>query len=391
MKNRLKLFIPGPVDPFDDTLDALSRPMRSPFFGDAYWRDIYWETLDLLKQVFQTKNDIILMTGPGSGVIEAGLASLFTRGEKVALVLNGFFAQRLKVIMQTYGYQVIQIESELGTAIDVDSVRQALGEHPDIAGLAVVASETSTGVKNPTQALAELARQYNVPIFVDAVSAMGGFSLPVDEWGLDIVCTSSNKALEMSPGLGMISISKRAWELIDARKDDGNRGWYYNLSNWKPMVGNRERSFLTTPAVSLVMGLHATLKHIIETETLAGHWARIAWAQRVARAGLRNLGFEMLVRDADASPTVTTFIIRDDMESSQELQSYLVEKHDFLFSTAFGPLSERVLRFAHMGKASTKDYLLPCLMGVEEFVRVVKGVAVPVGASLVGLTETIGD
>ena len=387
MKNRLKLFIPGPVDPLDETLNALSRPMRSPFFGDAGWQDMYWETLDLLKQVFQTENDIILMAGPGSGAIEAGLASLFTHGEKVALVLNGTFAQRLRVIMEAYGYQVIAIESALGTAVDVGAVQQAFADHPDMAGLAVVANETSTGVRNPTQALADLARRHNVPIFVDAVSAMGGYSLPVDDWALDIVCTSSNKALEMSPGLGMISVSQQAWQIIEAKKDDGNRGWYHNLSSWKPLLGNRERPFLTTPAVSLVVGLHTALKQILEDETLPGHWARMAWAQQVTRAGLRNLGFEMLVRDEDASPTVTTFVIREDMASSQALQRYMAEQQGFLLSTSIGPLSERVLRFGHMGKASTREYLLPCLMGIEEFVRSVQGVDVPVGASLVGLSE----
>ena len=385
MKKHLKLFIPGPVDLWDETLEALSRPALSPFFGNEDWLDIFHETIDMLKQVYQTQNDIILMTAPGSGALETGIASLFCRGEKVILLNNGAFSNRLLEIMKAYRLQVICVEEEWGQAGDVGNIQAAFESHPDVAGLAVVANETSTGVRNPVQPLAELAHRYDVPILVDAVSAMGGYSLPVDAWGLDLVCTSSNKALEMSPGLGIASVSERAWRIVEAKKECGNRGWYYNLSTWKDYQAQRGRPYPTTPAVGLIQGLHANLKRILEHETLAGHWARIAWAQQVARAGLRNLGFKMLVRDEDASPTITTFCIRDDMANAQELSGYLAEKHSILLAAAFGPFDDKVMRFGHMGRASSADYLIPCLLGIENFVRAVKGVDISAGASLIGL------
>ncbi|MEZ4618700.1 MAG: hypothetical protein R2867_24745 [Caldilineaceae bacterium] len=122
---------------------------------------------------------------------------------------------------------------------------------------------------------------------------------------MDILCTSSNKALETPPGLGFVSVSERAWDVIDRKAAAGGRGWYYNLSNWK---GYREqgRYAPTTMATTMIHGACASLKRIVEVETLEGHWARYAWAQKAVRQGLRNIGFDMLAPDSVASFTVTT-------------------------------------------------------------------------------------
>src|SRR5262249_47489674 len=116
-------------------------------------------------------------------------------------------------------------------------------------------------------------------------------------------------------------------------------------------------------------------------------WARYAWAQRVTRAGLRNLGFELLVPAASASYTITTVCKRDDMENEQELRNFLAEKHGFFVSGAGGALAGKVFRIGHMGKASTPEYLFPFLLGIEDYVRHIKEVDIPAGASLVGLKE----
>lgn len=385
MTKHKKLMVPGPVDVWDETLEAMALPVRSN--TGAEWQALYQETIDLLSQVFQTQNQIIIMTGPGSGALEAGLASLFAGGEKIVVAHNGHFSSRLIEIMRAYRFQVIPVEDEWGQAADLNKMHQTLKQHPDIAGMAVVANETSTGVRNPVQALSRLAHEHDVPILVDAVSAMGGYDLPVDEWGLDIVCTSTNKALEAPPGLGIMSVSERAWELIEAKKEKGWRGWYHNLSTWK-RYATRQAYFPypTTVATATLVALRASLKRIIEVETLEGHWARYVWARDIVRTGLRQIGFKMLAPDDVASPTVTAVLKRTDMKNSFELRDYMAEKHGFQLATAIGPLADKAIRLGHMGQASSKDYLLPCLLGIEDFVRQRKGVEVPPGASLIGLT-----
>ena len=387
MKQHKKLMLPGPVDVFAETLEALSQQVPTNFTPD--WSPIYWETIDFLQQIFQTKNDIAILTAPGSGAIEAGVASLFMQGEKVAMVANGPFANRAIEIMQHFGVEVIQVAEEWGKAADVGKMRAVLAAHPNLAGIGVVANETGCGVRNPVQELAELAHQHNLPIFVDAVSGMGGYDLPVDAWGLDVVCTSSNKALEMTPGLGILCVGPRAWELIDAKKARANRGWYYNLSTWKHYRDQRPGlpPSPTTMATGMILGLHASLKRIVQGETLQGHWARYAWAQKVVRKGLSNLGFPMLTSDEDASWTVTAVCKRADMEHEQEVRDYLSAKHGFTVSGTWGELTGKAFRVSHMGLASTPEYLIPFLLGVEDFVRTVKEEEVPVGASLIGLQE----
>ena len=362
-------------------------PSSTPFLGFNDWADQFQETISLLQQVFQTKNDIVILTAPGSGSIEAGLSALFSQSEKVLVINNGTFAKRMIEIMEAYGIEILAVENDWGQAADPARIAQILADNPDVAGLGVVANETSTGVRNPVQELAQLTQRHNIPILVDAVSGMGGYSLPVDAWGLDMVCTSSNKALEMSPGLGIISVSDRAWKIIESKKDDGPRSWYLNLNTWRHYAKNMGRPYPTTPATSLILGLRASLKRIVEQETLTGHWANYAWAQKVTRAGLKNLGFTLLVDESAASLTVTTFQIRPDMENSAQLRDYIADKHNFLMSTAIGPLAENTLRFSHMGQANSKTLLIPCLVGIEDFVRTVLGDDVPVGASLVGLSE----
>lgn len=398
MKAHKKLMIPGPVDVFDETLETLGEQVL-PHYG-ADWSPIYWETIEMLQQVFQTQNDIVLQTSPGSGAVETSVASLFATGEKVAAVSNGPFANRKIEIMRHYGLEVIEVTSEWGTPVDIDKMRDTLRQHPDLAGITVVANETGTGVRNPVQPLAEMAHERGLPICVDAISGMGGYDLPVDKWELDVVCTSSNKALETPPGLGVISVSPRAWEIIEEKKARSHRSWYLNLSTWKSYRDNSARGWgsmrgagparpvpaPTTQATGLIAAMHTSLKRILHGETLQGHWARYAWAQSVTRAGLRNLGFEMLVDDEHASFTVTTVRKRGDMETEAELREFLLKKHGFFVSGAGGPLAGNTLRIGHMGKASTPEYLFPFLLGFEDYLRTAKEVDVPAGASLIGLS-----
>lgn len=387
--SRAKLMIPGPVDVWDETLLALGEPMR-PFAGKE-WDQLYGETVEMLQQVFQSRNEIVILTAPGSGAVETCLASLFAAGDKVAVVNNGPFSGRAMEILRHFRCEIVEVQDEWGKAASLDKMAATLDAHPDTAGVFVVANETGTGVRNPVPELAKLAHSHDIPICVDAISAVAGYDFPVDDWELDLVCTSSNKALEIPPGLGIVTVSARAWEIIEAKKERAQRGWYHNLSTWRGYrtSATNQRTAPTTQPTTLIVALHASLKRILEVETLSGHWARYAWAQRAVRAGLRNLGFEMLVCDADASHTVTTFHKRPDMENEMELRQFLLEEHGYLISSAWGPLAGKVHRVGHMGRASAPDYLIPCLVGIEDFVRRVKGVPVPAGTSLVGLEPAV--
>ncbi len=362
-----KLFTPGPVDVFEETQAALGAPV--PHMSHPAWQEVLAETVGMLKELFQTKNDIVLLTAAGSGAIETALASLFQEGEAVVVVRNGMFAERIVQILTTYRCAVISVDGPWGSAIEVEKVADALRAHPNAAGIAVVGNETGTGVCNPIRELAELAHDHDLPIFADLVSGMGGYDIPVDAWGLDMVASSSNKALEMAPGVGILSVNERAWDLIDAKSASAHRGWYLNLSTWKAARQRAAFPFPSTPPTLLIAGLHASLKRIIETETLAGHWARYAAARDTLRGHLRELGFEMLAADAVASPTVTTFYKLPSMTDIEDLRDYLLAEHNILIATGGGPLQGQIARVSHMGKASTQPYLTSFFDGIEGYLR----------------------
>ena len=240
-----KLFTPGPVDIFPETQAALGGPV--PHMSDPNWVALYHETVAMLGQVLQTAGDIIVMTSPGSGAIETGLASLFQAGDTVIVVRNGMFAERLVQVLTQYRCNIVSVEGTWGEAIDPAAVDEALRAHPGAAGVAVVSNETGTGVRNPVQALTQIAHAHGGVIFADAVSGMGGYSLPVDAWDVDVLATSSNKALEMAPGLGILAVSERAWQVIEAKQETSHRGWYYNLSTWKNSRARKAFPFPSTP------------------------------------------------------------------------------------------------------------------------------------------------
>lgn len=360
-----KLFTPGPVDVFDETRAALGAPV--PHMSDPNWVNVYHETVAMLGQVMQTHNDIVVITAPGSGAIETGLSSLFQAGDTVIVVRNGMFAERLVQILDAYRCNVVSVEGVWGEAIDVAAVEDALIAHPAAAGIAVVANETGTGVRNPVSALARLAHAHGGVLFADAVSGMGGYPFPIDEWEVDVLATSSNKALEMAPGLGILAVNERAWNVIEAKQATAHRGWYYNLLTWRQSRARRAFPFPSTPPTLLIAGLHASLTRILNVETLEGHWDRYSLAQQRVRREMDALGFAPLAAEEIASPTITCVYKRPEMENIEQLRDYLLAEHNILVATGGGPLTGQIARIGHMGKASTDEYIDALVAGVRAF------------------------
>jgi len=195
----IKLMIPGPVGVEDEVLAAMAEPVRA-HYGPA-WLEIYDETLERLKRIFGTQNNMLLLTGPGSAGLEAALGSLAGRGDKVLVAYNGFFGERMATIARSHGLEVRTVEAQLGQPVDPEAIRKLLAAERDIQAMAVVHLETSTGVLNPLQEIVTTAGEFGVPLILDAVSSLGGMPLPVDEWGIDVCVTVGNKCLAGPIGL----------------------------------------------------------------------------------------------------------------------------------------------------------------------------------------------
>jgi alanine-glyoxylate transaminase / serine-glyoxylate transaminase / serine-pyruvate transaminase len=384
MNRHFKLFTPGPGDVEDDVLEAAARPMLRHYGPE--WMGIYNELQTLLKKVFGTQNDLFVVPGAASALHDMAIGSLLASGQKIIVGHNGFFGERLVAIAEAYGLNVVPFAAPLGKPLDPDELRRLLRENPDARAVALVHHETATTVVNPLPALAEAVREAGRVIVVDAVSSLGGIELPVDEWGIDVCVTASNKCLEALPGVGFVSVGQRAWELVDSQSGLGH-GWYLNLKTWRQYAqewGSWHPTPVTMP-VNILLGVLVRLRKIVEGG-LEEHLARYVRASRIVRSGLRNAGFEMFVPDEYAAPIVTAVKARPEFEVA-ELSRWLENERGLVVGGALGELAGKIFRVGHLGKAATREYLLDFLVAVEEFLRY-KGVRVPLGATLVGLSTS---
>jgi len=361
----LKLMIPGPVDVEEDVLREMASP-SSPHYGEE-WIRVYNETIGLLRRIFQTEHDLFLMPGPGSAALDAAFGSLLATGEEVLIFSNGFFGERLVAIAENYGLRVKAVRFPWGSPLDPDAVRRRLAQERGVKAVAMVHHETSTTVLNPLQAIAEAVRERGLPLIVDAVSSLGGVPLPVDEWGVDLCVTVSNKCLEAPPGLAAISVSPRAWESIEGKKAHRAHGWYLNLSVWREYATRwaQWHPYPTTVPTQNILALRKSLKTILH-RGLETHFARYRQAAERVREGLKALGFRLLVEGEYASP-LTTAVLAEPLVSADELRRYLKEKHGILIASGLGELRGRIFRVGHMGKAASPEYVEAFLRGVEDY------------------------
>ena len=381
MIRHLKLYTPGPGEVDEDVLSSLATPVVRHYGPE--WLEIYKETQELLKQVFKTQNYIYFVPGPASSLLDMAIGSLLNTGEKIIIGDNGFFGERLVHIAEGYGLETVRLTAPLGKPLDPQDLRQLLQKHPDAKVVALVHHETGTTVMNPLRELAQLAHEAGRAVIVDAVSSLGGVDVNVDDWGIDICVTTPNKCLEALPGIGFISVSERAWKLVDSHTQT-DHGWYLNLRTWRKYAtewGAWHPTPVTLPT-NIILAVRTSLHKIINTG-LDAHFAKYRRASQIMRQGLQNLGFEMFVNDDYASPIVTGVCRRPEFEVS-EMSDWLVEQRDIAIGGGLGELSGKMFRVGHLGKAATREYLLDFLFGMEEFLRY-KEITIPIGSSLVGL------
>ena len=363
---RARLMIPGPVDVDGEVLAAMADPVR-PHYGDD-WLAIYNEAIEHLRQIFATQNDLFLMAGPGTAALDAALGSLLRTGDKVLVVQNGFFGDRLASMARAYGLEVRQVTAPLGHPVEPAAVRRALSAGPGVGAVAVVHLETSTAVLNPVEGIAAAARDFEVPVIVDAVSSMGGVPLRVDGWGIDICVSVANKCLASPSGVAPISVSQRAWHQMQ-RKGDRAHGWYLNLETWKEFATNwgSWHPTPTTLPTNVIYALLVSLRRIMGSG-LEPHFQHFAHAAQIVREGLRRLGFEMFTPDAYASPLLTAVRGFPGLDV-EDLRRYLLEEWQIMVSGGLSELRGKIFRVAHIGEAASQEYVHQFLAGVEAYLK----------------------
>jgi predicted phosphoserine aminotransferase len=359
-----RLFIPGPTDVLPDVLEAQYAPMighRSDEF-----EGLFAKCQAQLKRLFETDNRVYIVAASGSGLQEAAVRNCVAG--RVLNFVNGAFSQRWHDVALGCDKQAVRVDVEWNTAVKpqtvADALQRALRDGP-VDAITVVHNETSTGVMSPVQEIAAAVRGISPEtlVLVDAVSSFAGTRTPVDEWRIDVLLTSSQKALALPPGLSFCSASDRV--LQRARHIKG-RGWYFDFLNLEKSL--KKNTTPATPAISLMRALSVQLDHIF-AEGLEQRYARHMRLAQATQQWAESQGFALMAEAGYRSPTVTTVTNtkRIDVEA---LNSYLANEQMEL-SNGYGIYKDKAFRIAHMGEVQDSD-LAHLLAAIERYLALVE-------------------
>ena len=352
---KYRLMTPGPVAVPERVREAMARTLvhhRAPEF-----LPVLEEVRANLKLVFQTERDVLLLATSGTGAMEAAVTNLFSPGDRVVVVRGGKFGERWAELCETYGVEAVCLDVEWGQAVDPAAVSAAFDSAPDARALLVQASETSTGVYHPVRELAAVVHQNPERLMVvDGISGVGVHDLPMDDWGLDVVVSGSQKSWMLPPGLAFIALSEAAERAMQA----SNSPRYY-LDLRKELANQRKNSTTFTPAVSLIVGLREALSMLLE-EGLQNVFARHEAMARMVRSACTALGLELYAPDSPAF-SCTSIRVPGELDG-KALIKRLRDVYAMTVADGQGQASGKMFRVGHMGDLDGFD-MLSAVAGIE--------------------------
>lgn len=352
---------PGPSNPHPAVLRAAAAPVLGHL--DPAYLAILGETADMLRQVFVTSNTLTLaVPGTGFSGMEASLCNLLEPGDTLLVGAAGFFGAKMAEIGARCGANVTTVAGEWGSPISADALRSAARELGQVKAIAVVLAETSTGVRQPLADIATFAHEIGALLVVDAVTALGGMPIPVDELELDAVYSCTQKCLGALPGLAPITLSTRAVQIIEARKQPV-QSWYLDMlalqRYWNP-----PHAYHHTSNVSLVYALHTALRLTL-AEGLDARYARHALNGSALRAGAAAIGMIPLAEPEHQLPMVAALRVPDGVSDVIGLRKALLEEDGIEIGGGLGDYASKVWRVGIMGYNAEKRNILHILSAFE--------------------------
>jgi len=372
-----RLLTPGPTQVPEAARLALAREVghhRTPEFNT-----LFAEVLDGLKNVFQTANDVIVLTSSGTGAMEAAVVNLVPRGGKAVVLNAGVFAKRWADIARAYGIEVVEHAVEWGRGVEAVDVRRLLEQHPDAVAVFGTLMESSTGVVHDVKAIAAMVRSTPSVFVVDAISGAGAVECETDAWGIDVLVVGSQKALMLPPGLAFLAVSEKAWRQIERVQ---GRSFYFDLKLHRAKLHDGPTT-PWTPAHTLVGALAETLSQI-RAEGLETILARTRLLAEATRAGIAALGLELFAaRPADGMTAVR-------VPAGVDCSAFLNRlENRFGIKLAGGQmqLKGKIFRIAHFGMIDELD-ILGTLSAIE-MTLVELGHAARLGSAVAAASEVI--
>ena len=348
------LLSPGPSKVPESIMLEMAQPIfhhRTP-----QYQKIFSEVTANLKDIFRTQNDVFVFTSSGTGAMEASISSLLSPEDKIITVRGGKFGERFGLIAKAFGIYADVIEVEWGEAVDPSVIEDKLSKDKSIKAVYTTLCETSTGVLTDIERIGAIVKKTNAILVTDAVSGLAADKLETDLWGVDVTVAGSQKGLMLPPGLAFLSISKKAWKLVEECKSPS---FYFDLKRYKKSLDKNDVPW--TPAITLVLGLQKALQ-MIKNEGIEEVWARHARLAQATRSAVNALGLELL--SSTPSNAVTAVKIPQSVDGTQLVKMI----RDNLGVTLAGGqehLKGKIFRIAHMGYCNQFDVLVG-IAAVEE-------------------------
>lgn len=369
------LLAPGPTPVPERIALAMAAPIlhhRAPAF-----EALFAECREGLKWLYGTSQDVLTFTASGTGVLEAAIANLCRRGDEIVYVNGGKFGERWGRIAEAYGVTAHEISVPWGQAVSAAQVDAALKAHPRAVAVCVQASESSTGVAHPIEALAALTRTHAACLVVDAVSALGAIPLPMDAWGIDVLLTGSQKALMLPPGLAFSAASEKAWQR--ALLGDLPRFYF----DWRlEREAQRQNQTAWTPAIPLVVGLAEVLRWL-RAETLPAVYARHARLARATRAAMQAIRLPLFAE----TPVDSITTVRSPVDS-EKLVKLLRDKYGVTLVGGQDSVKGQIFRIAHLGYFDDFD-ILTAIAAIERALADLGHHAYPLGTAVSAAMQSL--
>jgi aspartate aminotransferase-like enzyme len=341
-----RLMTPGPAPVPEDVLLEMARPVIHHRSAEA--KQVIVDCVAGLKEMLQTKNDVLIFTSSGTGAMEAAAVNTVPRGGK-AIVLNaGWFGLRWSKICSAYGINAVNIDFEWGTPVDPQKVENALKEHPDAVAVFATLSETSTGTGHPIEAIGKIVDRTNSIFAVDGISGVGAMECRTDAWKIDLLTVGSQKALMLPPGLAFLAVSDKAWKQIDTFDAPA---FYFNLKAARKKIAEFDTPY--TPAHTLLLALKQSLKRV-QSEGIENVWERHRLMSEACQAGVRALGLELF--SSRPAEGLTAFKVPSGLKDT-DIRGKLAQRFGITTVGGQDKLKGKIVRIGHMGYMDELDVI----------------------------------
>lgn len=342
------LRIPGPTPVPPSVQQAMTKQMIGHRGKET--KELIQSIRPKVQKVFGTKEEVVLISGSGTAALETAVVNLASAGDEVLVVITGSFGDRFVKICETYGLKTHIIAMEWGEALDPEAIKAYLLEHPAIKAVYVTFCETSTGVINPIEEVCKVIHDNSEAlVVVDGVSCVGAVPTEMDKWGIDVLATGSQKAFMLPPGLALLSLSARAWDVVEANEQPR---FYLDLRTYKKNLEADGTPY--TPALSIMYGLEQAL-NLLEDEGLENVYARHKLMKEMVRGAFKALNLPLLTTDENASETVTA--VKPEHFKAEDLRKILKEQFNLSIAGGQQHLAGHIFRVGHMGYCAPADVL----------------------------------